>query len=85
MTADEPERMEELCSAIAREQDSKKLLSMVAELNALFARKELRLKQKQRGSSQSTSEGKDRLLEASDRSGTNSACTEVRGNLVRGK
>jgi hypothetical protein len=60
-------RMTELCSAIATEQDSSKMLDLVAELNRLFELKEARLRQKQRGSSQSTSEGKDRLLEASDR------------------
>jgi hypothetical protein len=59
-------RMTELCSAIATEQDSSKMLDLVAELNRLFELKEARLKQKQRGSSQSTFEEKDRLLEASD-------------------
>jgi hypothetical protein len=59
-------RMTELCSAIATEQDSGKMLDLVAELNRLFELKEARLKQKQRGSSPSTSEEKNPLLEASD-------------------
>jgi hypothetical protein len=58
--------MTELCSAIATEQDSSKMLNLVEELNRLFELKEERLKQKQRGSSQSTSEQKDRLQKASD-------------------
>jgi hypothetical protein len=59
-------RMTELCSAIATEQDSRKMLDLVGELNRLFELKEARLKQKQLWSSQSTSEEKDRLLKASD-------------------
>jgi hypothetical protein len=47
MNADEQKRMQELCSAIAREQDSETLLSLVAELNQLFELKELRLKEKE--------------------------------------
>jgi hypothetical protein len=47
MNADEQKRMHELCSAIAREQDSETLLSLVAELNQLFDLKELRLKEKE--------------------------------------
>jgi hypothetical protein len=46
MTADEQERMQELCSAIAQEQDSEKLLNLVETLNRLFALKEERLKKK---------------------------------------
>jgi hypothetical protein len=46
MTADEQERMQELCLAIAREQDSEKLLNLVEKLNRLFALKEERLRQK---------------------------------------
>jgi hypothetical protein len=36
----------ELCSAIATEQDSSKMLDLVAELNRLFELKEERLRQK---------------------------------------
>jgi hypothetical protein len=49
MTADEQERMQKLCTAIANEQDSGTLLGLVAELNQLFDRKEQRLKQKGTG------------------------------------
>jgi hypothetical protein len=59
-------RMTELCSAIVTEQDSSKMLDLVAESNRLFDLKEARLKQKQRGSGQSTPEEKDRLQKASD-------------------
>jgi hypothetical protein len=45
MNPDEQERMRELCSAIAQEQDSEKLLGLVEDLNSLFARKEERLKE----------------------------------------
>jgi hypothetical protein len=43
---DEQKLMHELCAAIAREQNSERLLSLVAELNQLFELKELRLKEK---------------------------------------
>jgi hypothetical protein len=42
------------------------MLDRVGELNHLFELKEERLKQKQRGSGQSTSEKEDRLPKASD-------------------
>jgi hypothetical protein len=46
--------------------NSRKMLDRVGELNHLFELKEERLKQKQRGSGQSTSEKEDRLPKASD-------------------
>ena len=46
MNPDEQERMRELCSAIAQEQDSEKLLGLVENLNRLFALQEERLKEK---------------------------------------
>jgi hypothetical protein len=46
MNAGEQERMRELCSAIAQEQDSENLLDLVENLNRLFALKEERLKEK---------------------------------------
>jgi hypothetical protein len=49
MNAGEQKRMQELCSAIAQEQDSDTLLGLVAELNQLFELKELRLKEKEAG------------------------------------
>jgi hypothetical protein len=38
--------MTELCSAIATEQDTRKMLDLVEELNRLFELKEARLRQK---------------------------------------
>jgi exoribonuclease R len=46
MNDSERMRMTELCSAIAAEQDSRKMLDLVEELNRLFELKEQRLKQK---------------------------------------
>jgi hypothetical protein len=40
-------RMTELCSAIATEQDTRKMLDLVEELNRLFELKEERLRQKE--------------------------------------
>jgi hypothetical protein len=53
MNADEQDRMKELCTAIAGEQDSHRLIGLVEELNRLLARKEERLKQQERDSAQS--------------------------------
>jgi hypothetical protein len=46
MNATEQKRMQELCSAIAQEQDPETLLTLVTDLNRLLALKEARLKQK---------------------------------------
>jgi hypothetical protein len=61
MIADERKRMAELCTAIASEQDSHSLIGLVEELNLLLARKEERLKQKERESSQSFASSDNRL------------------------
>jgi hypothetical protein len=53
MNADDQDRMKELCTAIAGEQDSNTLIGLVEELNCLLARKEERLRQKERESAQS--------------------------------
>jgi hypothetical protein len=53
MNADDQDRMKELCTAIAGEQDSHRLIGLVEELNCLLARKEERLRQKERDSTQS--------------------------------
>jgi regulator of PEP synthase PpsR (kinase-PPPase family) len=53
--------MKELCTAIAAEQDSHRLIGLVEELNRLLALKEERLKQKETGSSQSFESSDNRL------------------------
>jgi hypothetical protein len=60
MNAAEQKRMQELCSAIAQEQDPKTLLTLVTDLNRLLALKEARLKQK--AGSLPTSEPSDESL-----------------------
>jgi hypothetical protein len=61
MNAAEQRRMNELCTAIAGEQDSHKLIGLVEELNRLLALKEERLKQKDRESFQSLEPSDSRL------------------------
>jgi hypothetical protein len=49
MTADEKERMQQLCSAITQEQDSETLLNLVEDLNRLLPLKHGDLSKRQAG------------------------------------
>jgi regulator of PEP synthase PpsR (kinase-PPPase family) len=61
MNADERKRMAELCTAIAGEQDSQRLIGLVDELNRLLALKEERLKQRETEASHSFEPSDNRL------------------------
>jgi hypothetical protein len=47
MTKDESDRIHELCSLIEKEQDQRKFLALVKELNEVLSVKETRLRQKE--------------------------------------